>query len=767
MKKFVIAAIALVLGLSLTPIVKAQVTASLIVSAPINGAIADADGRLPAKVTFTFDGEGRFILWGRFIIDDIVGPSIYKTLDAPLSEPEVFETTLPTYYPGAHKVYFELLSPNHLKTEATNYTVTARTEKNITITSPLSGALVSPGDTLTGNAEIKVKGVGIKTVSGYWLVDNFKKIPFTLTAQVAGSAVIKVSQNLPTEDPGEHKVKVVLDAPTQESSDEVTYKVASKAPITLKFDTAISDLNISLSSKTKVTLHVAITEAGTYNLVGGLYVDGILSVPFNQTLTGPNTYSFEFEVPTTNVGLHYIQFKLTQPAEIASNMISYRVVGESWVWPRIIQPADGTTVNQGSALEAKLALRVGGKGTQKAVGTWMLDNNPWRSYEQLLTISSDTILYETLMLPTDAPGWHKLKFVMSWPQVEVSNEIWYRVWGREQPPSFVNITAMPQPPYPQTDTFQLRVQANDDRGIKRCFVQIGAATVATSDFGGIQIIDYLTPALGPFPAGDYFWRVVIEDLDGLEAEYTGRFLVTAGQGTIEGFVMEKGSNRPMVGAKINCGNREATADAYGHYKIDQVGYGEQVIQASLEGKKTGEVKVNVVSGSSVTVAPTIYLDEQGPVPVITQVIPSPAPLYAGQTYDLHVYVRNDGKEGQECEVAISCPDGIMIQIDPETGSQYPSQSQVFLPGAIIDHRDGRPIRAYHPVAIVKWSSWGPGVTRKVMLRFTPVETKTYQFWIRTRVNAGQEWEISPIKSDTIDQQGYPVKVENVTVFKQQ
>lgn len=765
MKKFVIAAIALVLSLSLIPVARAQVTASLVVSAPVNGAIVDADGRLPGKVTFSFDGEGRFILWGRFMIDGQEGPSIYKTLDAPMSEPEIFETMLPTYYAGSHSVYFELLSPNHIKTNPTTYSVTAKAEKIITITNPQNGKAFNPGDKLTANAEIKVKGVGIKTISGYWLLDGSTKFPFTHTAQVAGSAVIKINQDIPTETPGEHKLKVVLDSPLQETSDEVFYKVISKAPIVLKFDTAISDLNISLSQKTKVTLHVSITEPGTFNLVGGLYIDGILEIPFSKTLTGPNTYSFDFEVPTTKVGLHYIQFKLTQPAEIASNMITYRVVGESWVWPWIIQPADGTTVNQGSALEAKLALRVGGKGTQKAVGTWMLDDNPWRSYEQLLTISSDTILYETLMLPTDAPGWHKLKFVMSWPQVEVSNEIWYRVWGREQPPSFVNITAMPQPPYPQTDTFQLRIQANDDRGIKRCFVQIGAATVATSDLGGMQIIDYLTPPLGPFPPGDYFWRVVLEDLDGLEAEYTGRFVVTSGQGIIEGFVMEKGSNRPLSGAKVTCGNREVIADTNGHYKIDQVGYGQQVVQAAYSGKKIGQALVNVV-GSSITVAPTIYLEEQGPVPVITQVITSPGPLYAGQTYDMHVYVRNDGKDGQECEVAISCPDGIMIQIDPETEAQYPTQSQVFLPGSVIDHRDGQPIRAYHPVAIVKWSSWGAGVTRKVLLRFTPVEAKTYQFWIRSRVSSGSEWEISPISSETFDQQGYPVKVENVTVFRQ-
>lgn len=761
MKRLYATLIALMLCFSFTPAVRA-VTANVYVDAPINGSIVDADGNLPARVHFSFDGTGKFILWGRFMVDDIVGPSIYRTLEAPCSD-EVFDTTLPTYFAGSHNVYFELLSPNHLKTTAFTYTVNPKSEKNIKITAPENGRTVSPGDALDANAEITIKGVGMKNISGYWLVDSIKKMPFTLAAQVANSAVIKISQKLPTEDSGEHKLKIVLDSPFQETSDEITYKVRSLAPIKLKFDTRISDLNIELSGKAKVTLYIDILEPGTYTLDGGIYIDGILTIPFTKTLTGPGSYQYEFELPTTQVGLHYIQFKLTQPAAIASNMITYRVVGQSWVWPYITYPADGTTVNQGEFLEAKLALKVGGRGTQKVVGKWMLDDNPWRDYEQLLTITSDTILFENIQLPTDAPGWHKLKFVMSWPQVEVSNEIWYRVWGREQPPSFINITSYPQPPIPQTETFQLRIQANDDRGIKRCFVQVGAGIVAQQDIGGLQILDWMTPALGPFPAGNYFWRVVIEDLDGLDAEYTGRFTVTSGKGSIEGFVMEKDTNKPMAGATVICGNRTTTADTSGHYRIELVGTGEQIVQATLVGKKTGEVHVNV-QGEPTTVAPTIYLEELGPVPVITQIIKSPGPLYPGQTYDMHVFVRNDGNEGGECEVAISCPDGIMIEIDPETGFQYPSQSQVFLPGSFLEHRDGQPIRAIHTVAIVKWNSWGAGVTRKVLLRFTPVEAKPYQFWIRSRVKTGGSWEISPRASETTDQQGYPVQVETVNIL---
>ena len=310
---------------------------------------------------------------------------------------------------------------------------------------------------------------------------------------------------------------------------------------------------------------------------------------------------------------------------------------------------------------------------------------------------------------------------------------------------------------------QITKTENDDRGIKRCYVQVGSGIVAQQDLGGLQVIDWTTPSLGPFPPGSYFWCVVIEDIDGLDAEYTGRFTVTSGKGSIEGFVMEKDTNKPMAGATVSCGNRTTTADTSGHYRIDMVGTGEQIVQATLSGKKTGEVRVNVL-GESTTVAATIYLEDLGPVPVITQILTSPGPLYPGQTYDMHVFVRNDGKEGGECEVAISCPDGIMIEIDPETGFQYPSQSQVFLPGSYIEHRDGQPIRAVHTVAIVKWNSWGAGVTRKVLLRFTPVDTKTYQFWIRSRVKTGNSWEISPRESLTIDQQGYPVQVEKVNVY---
>jgi hypothetical protein len=763
MRRIIVAISILALSLSSAGIANAQVTASVIVSIPTSSTAVNANGLMPAKVTFTFDGEGRFILWGRFVIDGIEGPSIYKTLDAPVTDPVVFDTFLPTYFGGSHKVYFELLSPNYLKTNETTYTVIVVTEKNVKIVEPATGKSVNQGDLLETVGEISLTGYGTKNISGYWLVDNSKKLSFTTTAQVANTAVIKVKDKLPTDEPGDHKVKLVVESPIAETSDEISYKVINQAPITIKFDTTISDINITLSSKAKVTAYVTITEAGTYNLIGGLYVDGALVTPFAKTLTGPGTFSFDFEIPTTSVGLHYIQFRLTSPAQIASNTISYRVVGESWVWPWIVQPADGTTVNQGSFLEAKLALRVGGKGTQKAVGKWMLDGNPWRDYEQLLTITSDTILYEYIMLPTDAPGWHKLKFVLSWPQVEVSNEIWYRVWGREQPPSFVDIQAMPQPPYPQTETFQLRIRANDDRGIKRCFVQVGANKVVDTDLGGLQIIDYMTPPLGPFPAGDYFWRVVLEDLDGLDSEYTGRFQVTSGKGTVEGFVLESGSNRPLVGANVVCGNRTATTDEYGKYRIEQLGLGMHVIQANYTSKKTGETTVNIY-GDTVIVAPTIYLNEQGPVPVITQIIPTPGPLYPGQTYDLHVFIRNDGADGQDCEVAISCPDGIMLAIDPDTGFQYPSQSQVFLPGSFIEHRDGQPIRAIHPVAIVKWNSWGAGVTRKVLLRFTPVEAKPYEFWIRSRVKSGDQWELSPTSSQTFDQQGYPVKVETINIL---
>ena len=763
MKRFIVALSALLLALAVIPVVNAQVTASVIVSAPLGGSVADADGRLPARVTFNFDGEGKFILWGRFLIDGIEGPSIYRTLEMP-ADPIVFDTFLPTYFSGSHEACFEILSPNHLKTNIFTYTVKPRTSKTIVVTAPQNGATVDPGMELMANAEINVTGIGPKTISGYWLIDDTNKIPFNVTAVVANIATIKIKQSLPTYEPGNHKFKVVLESPTSDSSDEFTYKVVNKAPIIIKFDTSISEINIALSSKAKITANITITQAGTYDLVGGLYIDGVLTIPFVKTLTGPGTFSFDFEIPTSIVGSHTIQFRLTAPAAIASNIVTYRVVGESWVWPQIIYPADGTTVNQGSYLEAKLALRVGGRGTQKVVGRWMLDSNPWRDYEQLLTISSDTILYETIALPTDAPGWHKLKFTMTWPQYETSNEIWYRVWGREQPPSFIDIAAMPQPPYPQTETFQLRIKANDDRGIKRCFVQIGAGIVSDADLGGLQVIDYMTPPLGPFPPGDYFWRVVLEDLDGLDAEYTGRFQVTSGKGTIEGFVMEKDTNRPLSGATVICGNRTVTTDSSGKYKIEDLGLGNQVISATISGKKTGQVTVNVF-GNSVTIAPTIYLEPQGPVPVITQILTTPGPLYPGQAYDMHIFIRNDGTQGQDSEVAISCPDGIMLEIDPETGFQYPSQSQVFLPGAFIEHRDGQPIRAIHPVAIVKWSTWGPGVTRKVLIRFTPVEAKPYQFWIRTRMQSGGGWELSPIESNTIDQQGYPVKVETINVLQ--
>lgn len=739
-----------------------QVT--VILESPSGTPSANQGDTIMGRVRFLVEGEGKAIIWGRFMVDGTEGPQYYRTFTAP-SEPLVFEAPLPTTVGGVHDVYFELLWPKEYKTKTVTYKVNTVDKTRITITGPTSGKVVQPGEKLIATAEAQITGWGSVAISGNWIVDG-QKIPFTKTASVANTALIKLEQDLPTTMPGEHSFKLEITSPFQEISASSSYTVAAKAPITVKIDPIISSATISLSGMMKITLRINAAQSGQFNLLGYLLVDGNIVEKLEKIITGPGDFTYEFLVPTDKLGPHTAQFKLISPAEIFSNIIEYRVVGEAWVWPMITFPADGTTVNQGAFLEAHLSIKVGGKGTVKVVGVWMLDGNPWRDYEQMLQITSDTIILEKMPLPTDAPGWHKLKFRMTWPHYEESKEIWYRVWGREQPPSFIQITAHPSPPYPRNETFQLKVWASDDRGLKTLTTHVDGFKVVETDLGGVMVIEYVTPSIGPLQPGEHTWRVVLTDLDGLESDYFGKFMVTEGEGTVDGMVLEAITNKPVKDAQVTCGTRTVLTDEYGKYRLTNLGTGDQFVTASHKDYNTGEARVVVHAGVTVQ-APTIYLGEKGPQPIIYQIESWPGVIKAGQSFVLSVYVRNDGKDAGLSEVAISCPDNAYIEIDPETGAQYPSFSHVFQPGSFIKHRDGQTIRAVHPVAVVRWNSWGTGVVRKVMLKITCNTTQKTAFWTRAGMSGINHVENYPRLSDTMDQQGWPAKVHWIDVTNSQ
>ncbi|MEZ4812904.1 MAG: carboxypeptidase-like regulatory domain-containing protein, partial [Caldisericia bacterium] len=723
-----------------------------------------AGGKVIGRVKFFVVGEGTCSIWGGFMIDEIPGPSFYQTINAPInSEYILFETELPTSYGGIHNVYFELLSPNHLKTRTATYTVTEPEPDKITIESPTDGQVVSPGQELTANATLKVTGFGSKAVDGYWVIDGVKEA-FTETAYVAGEAYIKLQKDLPTNVPGNHTLKLIVNSPYSVVSDEISYRVEGDSSTLINIDPIIEGTTVSLNSYKTIKLTFNVTKAGLVNLFGYLMVDGEVYYTLNESVNGPIVYTKELAIPTTTLGNHSVYFKLLTPVVAASNIVTYRVVGTSWVWPYLIYPADGTTVKQGDPLIAQLGLHVGGIGTVKIVGQWFIDDNPYADVEQLLSASSSTIIFESLQLPTDSPGWHRLKFRQTWPQYEETREVWYRVWGREQPPSFIDVTAIPEPPYPQHETFQLRIKANDDRGIKTVVVQLNSQLRYTYDANGLQVIDYTTPAIGPVPAGEHWWRVVLTDIDGLETDYIGRFTVTSGEGSLIGSVIRKNVNTPIVGAVVTCSGRTAITDEYGKYTITGLGVGEQIVSASHPDYGTKEARVIIYSDYTTT-APALELTDKGPEPVIYLVESYPSVPVRGQAFILNVYVRNDGENATESEVVVSSPDGAVIVIDPDTEAQYPSFSHVYDIGAFMEHRDGQQIRAIHQSAVVRWNTWETGTTRKLMLKVTPTESKKYHFWIRSTMNIDNRDERvnTPFLSEILDQTGYPSKVYEVVV----
>jgi len=730
---------------------------------PTNSATVDAGGNLIGRVKFFISGEGKSSIWGRFVIDNVEGPSFYQSIETPMTNPIIFQTLLPTYFGGSHEVYFELLQPNHFKTKSAFYIVNVPQKERVRITNPTNGQVFKIGQQTDASAEVMISGWTLFTLQGTWVIDGVRT-NFTQKANVAGEALIKLTTPLLTSNSGDHTIKLELAEPFQEASKQISYKVSEgDGPIVITIEPIVDSATITIGTPQKIKIKVNVKGSGTFNLKGFLLVDGMITSTLDVIVTGPGDFKYEIPLPTQTMGVHTIKFKLIEPQLVESNIETYFVVGETWIWPSITYPADGTTVLQGSPLIAELAIRVGGKGTQKVVGVWMIDGNPWHDYEQMLVITSETTLLETMSLPTDAPGWHKLKFRMTWPYYAQSKEIWYRVWGREQPPSFIEILAIPQPPYPQNETFQLRIMANDDRGIKTAHVYLDSTKVLEADMGGIMKIDYVTSPIGPVPAGDHTWRVVLVDLDGLDADYIGRFVVTSGRGTLEGVILEALTNRPLEGATVTCAGRVTIADAYGKYRIENLGLGEQTVSASLKDHRSAEARV-LVMGGLVTYAPTLYLGEKGPDPIIYQIENYPSVVKPGQSFILNLYIRNDGKIADWSEVAISCPDGAIIEIDPETGAQYPSFSHVFLPGSYIDHRDGQLIRAMHPVVIIRWNTWGTGVVHKVMLKVTVLEAKKFEFWTRATMGQGGFKENYPSFSATLDQQGWSILKYSVDVI---
>ncbi len=739
-----------------------NVTVSL--ESPTGSQSAPMGGQVLGRVKFMIEGQGKTIISGRFIIDGYEGPSYFRTIDAPTPGPLYFDTVLPTLSGGRHEVYFELLSPNQSKTAISSYNVTEPVFERVFIINPTNGLAVEPGQKLMASGEIKLKGWGLIVVEGNWIIDG-NKVPFSHRINVANEAFAKLSVELPTNVPGDHIVGLEVRAPFVDMAKTVTYKVIQKAPIVVSVDPAISGAVVSLGGTLKVTVSMNITGSGPFNILGYLLVDGNTVATLEKVVIGPGQFSFDFVLPSDKLGPHTVQFKLVSPVTIASNIAIYRVVGEGWVWPRIISPADGTTVMQGSALEAELGIKVGGKGTVKVVGVWLLDGNPWKDYEQMLQITSETIILEKVALPTDAPSWHTLKFRLTWPHFEETNEIWYRVWGRNQPPSFIEVSPIPGPPYPSNTAFQLHVRASDDRGLDKFEVKVdGNPGWIMASFAGMLQVDWMSPTLGPFPPGEHFWSVIATDVEGLSTTYNGKFLVVQGQGSIEGIAIERNTNRPVEGAWATCSGKTTKTDMFGKYRIDGLGAGEHFVTISHPYYKTGEARV-LVHNEQTTQAPAIYLDLLGPVPVVYQIEEWPAIIYPGQTFTLSVYVRNDGKDAGPSEVAITCPDGAFLEIDPDTGGQYPSFSQVFAPGAFIEHRDGQTIRALFPVAIVRWNTWGSGVVRKVLLKVTVQEAKKFSFWVRTYMKEGDYTEFFPRTSDVLDQQGWPVRTYDVTVLQ--
>ncbi len=753
----------LLILLSVQPMVSADTpTVSVIMEEPSTSPTVPAGEKVTGIVKFFVSGEGKTSISGRFMVDGVPGPSYYRTITAPIdSQYLVFETDLPTYYTGEHEVYFEVLYPNVTKTCTARYTVTAPEVKRISIKSPKDGMSVESGEMLTANAEVKLTGFGSKVVDGYWLIDG-ERHEFSETAFVAGDAYIKLSQSLPTNIPGSHTYKLVLKSPYTEESKELSYIVEGTEGTVVKIDPIIEGTTIHLDSPLSIVLRITVAKDGVTPLLGHLFVDGELYHTLNETITQSGVYSYTLTVPTSGLGEHSVYFRLTSPVTAASNIITYRVVGTSWVWPRLIYPADGTTVKQGDPLIAQLGLHVGGVGTVKIVGQWLIDDNPYSDVEQLLSASSSTVIYESLNLPTDSPGWHRLKFRQTWPQWEETREIWYRVWGREQPPSFIDITAIPQPPYPQQETFQLHIKANDDRGISQVKVQLDSQLMYTADMGGLQVIDYVTPAIGPLTAGDHWWRVLLTDLDGLETDYIGRFTVTSGDGSLIGSVIEKGSNMPIEGAVVSCAGHTALTDEYGKYTITELGVGEQVVSATHSGFGSAEARVTIFSGMTTT-APVLELSEAGPQPAVYLIETYPPNPIPGQPFLISVYVRNDGDQAGLSEVVVSSPDNANLEIDPDTGAQYPSFSHVYNIGSFLEHRDGQQIRAIHQCVVVNWNVWGRGTTRKVLLKATAPSEGKYQFWVRATMNIDdrQNRVNSPRTSTILDQTGWSCKIVEI------
>jgi hypothetical protein len=147
-------------------------------------------------------------------------------------------------------------------------------------------------------------------------------------------------------------------------------------------------------------------------------------------------------------------------------------------------------------------------------------------------------------------------------------------------------------------------------------------------------------------------------------------------------------------------------------------------------------------------------------PVITRV-KVPSAVQAGSTFNIEVVAVNQGAESDYGGITVSCPDpsGLSL-LSAKAGRIYPRGSTVL---AVTSDK----IKTKVPMAERWIELWGENKAYDMNVSVRAGQPGTYPIYVRCALRSVSPKSnvilMDPFSSDTVDQQGFPVKVYTVTV----
>jgi len=139
----------------------------------------------------------------------------------------------------------------------------------------------------------------------------------------------------------------------------------------------------------------------------------------------------------------------------------------------------------------------------------------------------------------------------------------------------------------------------------------------------------------------------------------------------------------------------------------------------------------------------------------------PATVASGQTFSVKVAARNQGKESDYGGITLSAPDphGLKL-VSARPGKIYGRGSTVL---SITQDK----IKTKVPMAEEWIELWGENKTHELEAKIQAGPPGTYPLYIRCAIRGvavkSSVILMDPVSSDTVDQQGFPVKVYNIQV----